>query len=605
MFIRKTKKTHPETKKVYFVYQLIESVRTERGPRQHILLSLGSELDLPAAEHKALANRIEEIIAGSQNLVPYPEKIEQLAQHYASKLIERLSKQTSKESIADEQPDYQTIDLHTIEQQEARTVGAEHLLLHMTHQLQLRNKLLQLGFSPTDINLALGIIISRAIFPASERATLSWLSANSGLGELLAFDFSKISLDRFYRISDLLWKHKEDLESYLAGMQKQVHGYQSTMILYDLTNTYMEGQAKANPKAKHGRSKEKRSDCPLVTLGLVINEHGFVTRSEFLPGNVSEPATLEQAIKRLHSPEDMIRPTIVLDAGIATEENLIWLREHRYTYIVAARQDPPSEELETEPKLVEEGPGIKVALVKIQATEERWLYCESEAKTAVADSMKQFFQKRFEKDLQNMVEGLRKPKGRKQYEKILIRIGRLKEKHRRISGCYTINVTPSADGKTAIAIDWQVAPEKIEDRLNGHYYLRSNILSSGPVELWTVYNSIRVVEDAFRFMKSDLGMRPIYHQKTHRVDGHLWITLLAYHLIKSCLYQLKQNGVVHHWRTIRIQMNSRMRVTLKAQTQQGEVLYHRSTTKPEVMHTKIYTALGIPSVIGKVKKVLA
>jgi transposase len=133
------------------------------------------------------------------------------------------------------------------------------------------------------------------------------------------------------------------------------------MILYDMMNTYMEGQAKNNPKANRGFSKEKRFDCPLVILGLVTNEHGFAIRSAFFPGNISEPKTLEQAVNVLHSSDDLFRPVIILDAGIATEENLQWLRTHHFSYIVSARQNAPSMELEG--PLVDVG-GLEKAGVK-------------------------------------------------------------------------------------------------------------------------------------------------------------------------------------------------------------------------------------------------
>lgn len=605
MFIKKTKKTDPKTQKSYFIYQLVESIRTERGPRQRFLLSFDSKFDLPKEEHKNLANRIEEIVSGQNSFISCSKKIEDLAQKYASQLILRFTKKEMPKQVPQE-TDYQTIDINTVEQQEPKTIGAEHLLLHIASQLNIEKKLQELGLSKTEIALSLGTILGRAIFPGSERSTHNHLICNSGLGELLDFNFQKISLNRFYKISDILLKHKPVLEKYLAKEQQKVHNYQSTMILYDLTNTYMEGRAKNNPKAKHGFSKEKRSDCPLVTLGLVINEYGFSIRSEILPGNISESGSFKKAINSLHDPNDLIKPTLIIDAGIATEDNLKWLREKQYTYIVSARQRAPSIELETElvPVGNPEKTLVKAALVKSNGIEERWLYCESEAKKAVSSQMKEFFKKRFETDLKKMAEGLKKPKGRKQLQKVIERLGRLKEKHRRISGCYEILIKPASDGLTAISIDWKLLSDKIEDRLNGHYFLRTNLTDLGAEKLWNFYNRLRKVEDSFRFMKSDLGMRPIYHQKEKRVDGHLWITLLAYHLIQSCLYQLQQHGISHHWNTICKWMKTRIRVTMRAKKESGTVFYHRSTTKPEEVHKQIYQAMGMSSKILKAKKII-
>ena len=247
---------------------------------------------------------------------------------------------------------------------------------------------------------------------------------------------------------------------------------------------------------------------------------------------------------------------------------------------------------------------VKAALIKGFEGEEQWLYCESEAKAAVASQMKQSFKKRFEDDLQKLANGLTKPKGRKKYTKILERVGRLKEKHNRISGCYEMNVKASEDGINAVSVDWTVIDEKMSEKLTGSYFLRTNLVGMNPKELWGLYNTLRGVEDAFRFMKSSLGLRPVYHQKEHRVDGHLWITVLAYHLIQNCLYQLGQHGINHHWETIRKIMGSRTRVTTEAKTLDGKTLYHRSSTKAEGEQVEIYKALGLSSQILKAQKTI-
>jgi len=567
---------------------------------------MGSEINLPEAEHKLLAQRIEAIVLGQQHLVPYSEAVEHLAQHYASQVIRQLSEVVIDQKSPVVTADFLTIDVNTIEKSEPRTVGTEHLLLQMAHQLELPKELKKIGLSTTEVSTALGSIIARATNPKSERATYTWLCDKSGLEELLDFNFKKSSLNKLYRISDKLLKHKVALEKHLEEAGQRFHGYQSTIALYDLTNTYMEGQAQSNPKAVHGLSKEKRTDCPLVTMGLVMNEHGFLNRTAILPGNASEPKTLQQMIKSLDAHQSLVKPIIILDAGISTEANLRWLKEEKYTYIVSARQDAPSLELDGE--LVPVGDLkdlVKAALVKSpEGDDEKWLYCESEAKAAVASQMKQSFKKRFEDDLKKLANGLTKPKGRKKYPKILERIGRLKEKHKRISGCYEINVTASEDGALATAVSWEVIDAKMSEKLTGHYFLRTNLIGMGPKELWRLYNTLRGVEDAFRFMKSSLGLRPVYHQKEHRVDGHLWITILAYHLIQNCLYQLEKQGINYHWETIRALMSNRTRVTIEAKTQEGKTLYHRSTTKAEGEQVKIYKALGLSSQILKAQKTI-
>lgn len=606
MFIKKTTKTDRSTGKTYCAHHLVESIRTAKGPRQRILLYMGSDIGLPESDHAQLAQCISELLTGIQRLIQHPPHIERLAQHYTSQIVHRLSAPDHL-SVSHPPEEFVHIDLNSVEESEPRSVGAEHLMLEMAHQLKLPDQLTQLGLSETERVVALGTIIARAVNPDSERSTYAWLCHESGLGELLDFDFKKSSLDKLYRISDALLPHKNALEHYFEDVEHKFHGYTSTIALYDLTNTYIEGQAKKNPKAKFGMSKEKRKDCPLVTMGLVMNEHGFLHRTSILPGNAAEPKTLEEMIKNLSIHHSLIKPTIVLDAGIATEANLTWLRKNNYSYVVSARQNAPSLELAGD--LVAVGDVhdlVKAALVKSPSdSEEKWLYCESEAKAAVASKMKQSFRRRFEDDLKKISESLLKPKGRKKYLKVLERIGRLKEKHKRISGCYVVNVLASADGQTATSIEWNVIEEKLSDKLTGSYFLRTNLTHLEAKDLWQLYNTLRSVEDAFRFMKSSLGLRPVYHQLERRVDGHLWITIMAYHLIQHCLFQLKREGIQYEWRTVRKIIRSRVRVTTQAKMKDGKMLYLRSSTKAEGEQRELYKALGIsPQILGTRKTIL-
>ena len=162
---------------------------------------------------------------------------------------------------------------------------------------------------------------------------------------------------------------------------------------------------------------------------------------------------------------------------------------------------------------------------------------------------------------------------------------------------YEVDVTASEDGKIATSITWKAIEEKLADRLTGSYFLRTNLVHLEAKELWQIYNTLRKVEDAFRFMKSSLGLRPVYHQIERRVDGHLWITIMAYHLIQHCLYQLQQKEIHYHWKTVRKIMRSRTRVTMRANMENGKTLHHRSTTKAEG-EQNLHTLSGNPANLG-------
>lgn len=602
MFVRKTSVPKKTTGKIYWNYQLVESVRTEKGPRHRILLHLGADLDLNDIERKALGPRINELLKGIQRFIPCSDKVEEYAQRFARILREQMSQSSPSESKKDTR-DLKTLDVNTIEIQEPRTVGAEHLLLHVANELKLPQQLSALGLSKKELALALGCIIGRAVAPQSERATLQWLRKNSGLGELIDLDFDAVSLNHFYKIGDTLLQCKPALERHLSHMQQKYHSFQRTLVLYDLTNTYLEGRGAKNPKARHGVSKEKRRDCPLVTLGLVVDEHGFVINSSLLPGNISEPLTLKKAIERLDRGGYLSKPIVILDAGIATEGNLKWLRDHEYNYIVSARQQAPSTDLAGPLESVNaETAQVRAAYIKTDHAEEQWLYCESEAKAATASKMKALFQERLEIDLTKLAEGLKKPRGRRSYPKVLERVGRLREKHKTVSGCYDIVVEASEDGTKALSMQWVSRPEKLEERLHSHYFLRTNLKSLSPEALWRLYGNLKRAEDAFRFMKSSLGMRPIYHQNEERVDAHLWITVLAYYLISSCLYMLKQHEITDQWETVRRTLTTRIRGTVQSKMADGRVFYHRATSQVEPHQRNIYAAIGISPQILRSKQ---
>ena len=196
-------------------------------------------------------------------------------------------------------------------------------------------KLRELGLTGPQRHAALGVLVGRMAAPASELATWIWLRERSGLGELLGCDFETMGLSALYRAGDILLRHREALEARLFSRAMRLFGQQTTVTLIDLTNTYFEGDAKAQPKAKRGRSKEKRSDCPLLTLGVVLDGSGFVRRSQVLPGNVAESGTLEGMLEQLQVPADAV---VVMDKGIATEDNVAWLRRQSRQYVVASRE---------------------------------------------------------------------------------------------------------------------------------------------------------------------------------------------------------------------------------------------------------------------------
>ena len=598
MYIRASIQKHPVLKTPYTTYKLVESIRTERGPRQRIVLILGSDFSVPEAQWKDLANRIEEIVLGQATLFPSPQDLESLALTYARRIISKSGFEVKKQETA---ADYQTVDVNTVESEDIRTVGAEHVVYETMKELELPEKLAELGFNGPQQEAALGVIAGRLIHPSSERSTHLWLQEGSAIDELLETDLSLLSQDRVYKVSDQLLTHKESLEEHLRRKEKGLFNLEEQLILYDLTNTFFEGSGLYNDKARFGHSKDKRFDAPLVTLGLVIDGDGFPKRSKVFGGQVSEPTTLEAMVKEL-AVCGSSQPTVVMDAGIATEKNIAWLKEQRYHYLVVSRKKktdlPASVSLV---RLKAEGNKIVTgAVVYEESSGETILYCHSEAKEKKEAGIRSLFEERFESGLEKLRDNLAKKSGVKQYEKVVEKIGRLKERYRRVAHRYEVRVEKD-DTNKATHITWsrkETAPRE------GLYILRSDRADLSAQELWKSYTALTDIEESFRCMKSELGLRPIHHQKEQRVDGHLFITVLAYHLLHTIRTKLRGKGISERWQTIRKRLSSQVRSTTTMKRRDGKVIHLRKSSRPEPYHRSIYEALAIPVQAGKVVKTI-
>jgi transposase len=542
MYVRKVSHYNKSNRAEYHTYKLVESVRTERGPRQRTLLNLRTDFNLPQGKWKEFANRVEEIITGQISLLDYPEEIENIAQNCARKIIRKQSSIIPEKKDSDYLPDYQTVDVNSTENEQARTIGAEHVVYHTIKELELDRKLAELKFNKPHLEAALGVIAARLINPTSERKTHIWLKEISGIDELMDTDFSKLSQDRVYKVSDMLLKEKKAIEENLSFKERNLFNLEEKIILYDLTNTFLEGTGKYNKKAHFAKSKEKHSDCPLVTLGLVLDADGFPKRSNVFEGNVSEPKTLEGMIKAISDKNTPIKPTVVLDAGIATEANIKWLKGNQYSYIVVSRKKkkdiPENVNLVTVKK--DDNTFVQAALVKNEETDEIELYCHSKGKEKKEQGIKSLFQQRFEEELIKARSALSKKNGTKRYEKVIEKIGRLKERFKRVAHCYEVVVKKDPETNKAKDINWHLKETKNN---NGLYVLRTNRQELKEEQIWNIYNTLTDIEDAFRCMKSELGFRPIHHQTELRTDGHIFITVLAYHLLHSIRFKLKRQGI--------------------------------------------------------------
>ncbi len=597
MYIRKITHTDNKNQQQYYTFKLVESLRTERGPRQRTLLNLGHDFTLPEEKWKDLANRIEEIVTGQTPLFKSDPEIEALAIRYARKIVGNYRKAFIR-SFDAEAPDYQRVDVCSVDNEHARSVGAEHVVYETIKELGLEEKLKRLGFNKPAVDAAIGVIAARLIAPSSERATHGWLTQMTALGDLMEADFDNISLDRLYKTADMLLKRRSEIEAQLRNRERSLFQLPETIILYDLTNTFFEGTGKYNDKAHFGHSKEKRTDCPLVTLGLVLDGDGFPKKSDVFDGNVSEAGTLDKMITALATGEVPSKPMIVMDAGIGTQKNLDWLKEHGYGYLVVSRKRRMDIPLSLEMETVREDQQrlVKADIVKNSDTGEIELYCHSSAKEIKEEGIKNLFEKRFEDELAKTQAALSKKHGTKRYDKVVEKIGRLKERFKRVARRYEIEIVKDENTKLATRIVWG---KREQDDKSGFYCLRSNRIDFNKQELFDIFTLLTDIEEAFRNMKSELGMRPVYHQKERRVDGHMFITVLAYHVLQAIRFKLRKQGITESWSTIRKKLSTHIRITTTMKRDNGKMIHIRKSSRPEPFHVQIYDALNLLHRPGK------
>ena len=525
MFVRRTQTRRTADGKPYFSHRLVHAERLGHTVRQRTLLNLGRHFDIPQTDWPLLCTRITDVLSGQTPLMAdCPPAVEHEAQRIAEQLLARGAQASAPSGQA---ADIQRVDVDSLRLVRPRSVGVEQLGLWALDQVGLPDLLAHLGVNGALRTAAAGVIIGRMAHPASERETHRWLRHHSGLGELLGVDFETVGAMQLYRASDALVKHREAIETHLFDRALGLFDLQPTVTLYDLTNTYFEGEASEQPQAKRGHSKEKRSDCPLLTLGLMLDASGFVRRSKVFAGNVREHRTLAGMLKALDAPAGAL---VVVDRGIATEAAITWLRDNHYRYLVVSRERHRQFDADAAVSVRTQS-NQTVQLHKVVATDpdEVRLYCYSEQRAEQDGSM------------------LTHP---------------------------------------------------------GVYCLRSSETDWDEDTLWRTYTTLTDVEAVFRSLKSELGLRPIYHRKPRRADGHLFITVIAYQLVQLIRTRLRAHHSHAAWTTLRRLVESQQRVTATFRRPDGRTLHVRTATQPEPDQRALYDALGIDPHPGGVRKTI-
>lgn len=598
MYIRETTKS--VRGRAYHTYLLVESVQTDRGPRQRTICSLGSVPPAPPDDWPGLVREIEAAQAGQLPLTDPSPALVGLLQRRPALEAPTASKETGGPPPADE--DVVAVRPSRITLEQAREAGPVHVGHQFWARLGVDEVLAGAGFSKQACRLTELVTLNRLICPRSEHAMPDWF-AHTALADILGFDIGGVDDDALYRHLDRLHPKRAEIETALAKREEQLFNLDATVYLYDLTSSYFEGQCLANDQAKRGHSKDHRPDCKQVVVGLVVDREGFPKAHEVFEGNRSEGTTLGEMLDRLKARAGPTS-TVVVDRGMSSVQNLKEIRDHGFHYVVASRQSERTGHLEE----FEDGGGWQELERPVSSTNpfqhksQVWIkpgpdgegptlvLCRSAGREEKDRAIRTTHEKRFLSNLTKLQA--RVSSGRLKAEtKIQQAIGRLKERYPRVARFYEITY-PDVSGQ----LSWQMdeARKKRAEELDGSYLLKTSRTDLSAEEIWETYILLTRVEAAFRAMKSPLAERPIFHQLERRVQTHIFLCILAYHLLCAIEKTCRDRGVATSWATLREQLTTHQVLTMVLPTIDGRTLTIRKGTTPEAVPREIYRVLGIP-----------
>lgn len=599
MFVKKIKKTNKGSDKVYIYYRLVHTYKIGKTVRQQNIINLGKLEDVPSENFKLLANRIEEILTGTVSIFSTISKeLDNKAQHFADEIIKKgvfPIKAKQRDVSQDLTEDYQEVNMNSMEQTESRSIGGEWLVKQAFNEFELGGLFKDIEMTNKESAIAQELLTAKLIHPSSELESERWIKENSGVTELYSTgDLHPVTRYRLYKVATHMYNHKEKIEDYMYSKTYDMFSGRSNIVIYDLTNMYFEGQMKGSKKAKFGRSKEKRYDCRLVGLALAIDSLGFVRYSKIYPGNIGEPKTFEKMI------EDVVKqftkqdaPMIIMDAGIATDDNLKVLKGFKYDYVCVSRSTPVDYIKQSENATeLKDNRGHKIEVIKVwdKDKKETFLQIKSEQKQLKENSMDEKITQRFEESLKYLREGLTIPRRLKKIVAVHEKVGRLKDQNSKVAKLYKITYKEDNEKGVVTDIEWERQKEKQKPK--GEYFLRYSKEVLTDKQIWDMYNLTREVESCFRFLKTDLNIRPIHHQADKYIEPHIWLGIVAYQIGRFVRLKLKENGINYSWKTIVEKMNSQQISIISIDTKEQGKIYTKLITRPSVEQQAIYNALG-------------
>jgi transposase len=556
--------------KLHAYWALVESYRTVRGPRQRVVAWLG-ELD----EHGRLAIR--------------PQGQE--AAGYQGNLFE------------DEEPEWIEVDLKRIAVERTRRFGGPWLGLELLRKLGLDAFISQtVPGGREDVPwavMAMVLVLGRLCDPSSELHLAEQGYESSAMSELLGVPIDKVNDDRLYRALDRLLPHKEALEKYLKEKLGELFPLDYDLLLYDVTSTYFEGEASRNELAQRGYSRDHRPDCKQINIALVVSRCGMPVGYEVFAGNRHDSKTVEQVVKHVEKIYGRANRIWVMDRGMVSEENIQYLRKEGRRYIIGT---PKSQLRKYEQELLSQDwkqvhEGLQVRLCPGPDGKEVFILCRSLERQAKEQAMHERFEQRIEEGLEKIAASCCK---RKQKPLVIAeRVGKLMGQNTRAAGLFRVQFK---EEEGAARIEWSKLDSWREwARLSeGCYMLRSNVTDWTPEELWRAYIQLTEAEAAFRIQKSDLQIRPVWHQRADRVKAHILVCFLAYVLWKALGQMCRMAGLGDEPRKVFEELKEIAIVDVVLPTRNGIILRKKCVSRPSEHQSILLQKLQLrlPSMMG-------
>lgn len=582
---------------VYESWTLVESYRTPRGPRQRTLATLGKAPGLDQQER-----------------VGWDEVVRHLN---GNRAVQGDLLQPEPEA-----PDWATIDLSRVRVERMRRFGDVYLALTLWKRLQLDEffaQTLPQGKELVPWNQMAAIhAAARLVEPSSDLAIAESFYPKTALEDLLGLSSTLIYDNRLYRALDALLECREDLFAHLKRVYGELFSAQFDLLLYDVTSTYFEGRCEANPKARRGYSRDSRPDCKQVTIGLVVTPEGLPLAYEVFDGNCPDVASLGDIFELMEKKYGRARRIWVLDRGIVSEENLEALRDKGADYIVGTprtRLRHFEKELLEKAKWSEVEAGVEVRLVDLPKaegepeTKEAYVLCRSRDRVEKDRAIVDKAAARLEDELLNLEKQIESGRLRELWVAER-RVGRMFQKYSRAASLFEVRISQvEEEGKKRLRFEGHRLAEREEwvSLQNGCYLLRTNLVGKNAGELWRAYIGLTEAENAFRQWKSPLELRPVYHQRGERVEGHILVCFLAL-VLRRCLgLWMESRGLGNSPGKMLEEMRTIQSMDVVLLTRGGQEVRLRVVGTPEERVRELVWALGLrlPNRPKKIANVVA